>query len=117
MPAYLEPVGDLDVDLVDSLHAVVECLHGLAGLQVGLLTVSQSARPMRRLGRACRGGEGATHQHAGVFGPRHVLHGGGRWEECVLVGAASSVCVREGEVREERARSAGASSEVWRCLK
>lgn len=34
--AYLEPVGDLEVDLVDALHPVVERLHGLAGLQNSL---------------------------------------------------------------------------------
>jgi hypothetical protein len=33
---YLEPVGDLEVDLVDALHPVVEGLHGLAGLQNSL---------------------------------------------------------------------------------
>lgn len=34
--AYLEPVGDLEVDFVDALHPVVERLHGLAGLQNSL---------------------------------------------------------------------------------
>lgn len=47
-PSYLQPVGNLEVDFVDALDALVERLRGLHGLQMGLVDV-------QRCPSSCRG--------------------------------------------------------------
>lgn len=54
--AYLEPVGNFEIDLVDALHSVVEGLDCLAGLQIGLIDAKEKAfQSVSRSGRR-RGG-------------------------------------------------------------
>ena len=51
MDAYLKPVGNFEIDLVDALHPIVEGLNRLTRLQMGLLeprkTSQQSASQER----------------------------------------------------------------------
>ena len=67
---HLKPVGNLEVEFIDAAHAVVEGLHGLAGLQMRLCGVSSVLEHKAS----------SAYQHGGILGSRHVVHDGRWWK-------------------------------------
>lgn len=75
--AYLKPVGDFEVDLVDALHSVVESPRSLPGLQASLprrLAFGHELEPRVAWAAATESGRGWTYQHGGILGSRRVVH-------------------------------------------